>query len=110
MTQEEISELIAAFYGLYKVKAIREAVILDIPIGTEIDRPFTHAQIRTAHGHDGKSLELCIRGASVFPKESNMQGGEGNCVTVIEDDSAILLGAALIAFRKAVKEDEEPTE
>lgn len=106
MTQEEISELLTAFYGLYKVKAIRESVILDIPIGTELDRPFAHAQIRTAHGHDGKSLELCLEGVSVHPKEQNMQGGEGNCVNVIEDDSAIILGCALISFRKAVKEEE----
>lgn len=108
MTQDEISELIAAFYGVFKVRALRESLIIDIPIGTEIDTPFAHAQIRTAHGHDGKSLELCIEKASVFPKHQNMQGGEGNCVVVIDDDSAIILGAALIAFRKTVKEGDAP--
>jgi hypothetical protein len=52
-------------------------------------------------------LELCLEGVSVHPKEKNMQGGEGNAITVIEDDSAIILGCALIAFRKAVKGEEE---
>lgn len=104
MKPDEINVIINAFYDAYKVPAIREGVTIVIGVGSEVDRPSCYAELRTAHGHDGKSIELKLSEASVNPKHQNMMGGEGSATSVIENNGATLLGCALIAFAKAVEE------
>lgn len=101
-------EMIEALRSLYACKPLRDAVTLEFHVGSEeTNTPFLRAGLRVAHGYDGKSAELAFMDAATFPKEKNTIGGEGDAVAVMDDDGAMMVGCALIAFVLAKRGGQE---
>ena len=74
--------------------------------GVEDDSLEMH--LRTAMGHDGKSLELFFKDAMLFPdKDDNASNPNGSAMAVIEGRAAYLAGAAMIGFALAADEKNE---
>jgi hypothetical protein len=101
-------EMIDALRGLYTCQPLRDAVTLEFGVGSEeTNTPFLRASLRVAHGHDGQSMELTFNGVEVFNKAPRQLCADGDAVAVMDDDGALMLGCALVAFVLAKQESEQ---
>jgi hypothetical protein len=91
--------IVEAFKTLFKDQYFHDSCTITTMPGIEDDS--LSFEMRTAMGHDGKSLELHFKDASVYPKERNVMGGNGDATVVIEGRAAYFIGAAMIGFALA---------
>ena len=97
--QLDYPEIVQAFRTLFNDQYFHDSCSITTLPGIEDD--MLEFEMRTAMGHDGKSLELHYKNAAVYPKHQNTQGGEGDATAVIEGRAAYLIGCAMIGFAMA---------
>ena len=97
--QIDYEYLIEAFKTLYSDQYFHDSCTLSLMPGIDDSREIMELELRTAMGHDGRSLEIYCKNVMTFPdKNDDAVNPNGGAVMVIENRAAYLIGAAMIGY------------